>query len=77
MKKVALFCVLFILIGAVGSTPVVSPPATPVMTPQQALLILDRAASEYKGTREEHIQIQQATIVLNGFIKEHIKKPEK
>ena len=39
-----------------------------MITPEQALQLLDHAASAAQGNRADHIQIQQATKVLTQFI---------
>lgn len=38
------------------------------MTPEQALALLDNAASQVAATRETHVQIQQAVEVLRQAI---------
>lgn len=37
------------------------------MTAQEALLIVDQVFSVYKGTRQEHINLQEALRVLKEF----------
>lgn len=38
------------------------------MTPTEALQILEQASGEYRGSRKEHLQIQQALIVLSRVV---------
>lgn len=48
------------------------------MTPQQALEILSKSASQYRGTLEEHQLIVQATQIISELLpKEKKAKPPK
>ena len=51
------------------------------MTPEQALQLLDHAASAAQGNRADHVNIQNATKVLQDFIADvrskYIKPEEK
>lgn len=38
------------------------------LTPAQALLVLDKIVSEYKGTRQEHLYLQQAVQTLVALV---------
>lgn len=55
----------------VAPTPAQGPPAVqkepsskPVITPDQALELLAKAASDYKGTLQEHMVLQEAVDVI-------------
>jgi len=51
------------------------------MSPKEALIVLDRLGSAFKGTREDHETIKQAVITLANVVnppaKPEIKKIEK
>jgi hypothetical protein len=38
------------------------------MSPDQALQIVDNVGSKYVGTREDHVQIQSAVLVLKDLV---------
>lgn len=47
------------------------------MTPKEALELLDRVASIYQGTRNDHLKLSEAIAILMGLIPEEAPKPEK
>lgn len=42
----------------------------PQITPEQALTVLSQAADQYRGTKQEHMLIQQAQSILGDALKE-------
>jgi hypothetical protein len=46
------------------------------MTPEEALNILDQAASMAPGNRRDHATIQQATAAMKRFIAENKKEDD-
>ena len=44
------------------------------MKPEQALNLISQVLAQFRGTRQEHAQLQQAEMVLRQLIE---KKPEK
>ena len=45
------------------------------MKPEQALNLISQVLAQFRGTRQEHAQLQQAEMVLRGLLPK--EKPEK
>lgn len=40
----------------------------PTLTPRAALKILDQVGQNFSGNRQDHVNIQQAVLVLSGLV---------
>ena len=88
MKKSLLVCALIVLISLTGivlqpdvfaetakqdtAVPKQDTAVPKGMSPEIAWQVLNRASSEYKGTRNDHVQIQQALLVFQELIKSDV-----
>ncbi len=41
------------------------------MNPRQALQVLDNVGANYQRNRQDHVNIQQAVMMLRAFIEQH------
>lgn len=41
------------------------------MNPTAAVDLLDKVVANYQGTRQDHLQIQEAVLVLRSLVSEH------
>ncbi len=58
-------------------TPANPPADTPEQNAKEALQILANAASQYRGTLQDHKLIATAAGILEGVVREHFEAPPK